>query len=35
MDREAWQATVHAVTKELATTEQQQQQQIRHQSLKI
>ena len=33
MDREAWQATVHAVTKELAATEQQQK--IRHQSLKI
>ena len=35
MDREAWQATVHAITKELAATEQQQQQKIRHQSLKI
>jgi len=34
MDREAWQATVHAVTKELAATEQQQQK-IRYQSLKI
>ena len=33
MDREAWQATVHAVTKELAATEQQQK--IRYQSLKI